>query len=170
MNKDIRHRLLKRLLMPLYIAIGMLMLYTPVYAQQKPPKPISVTVSKEYDLNFGTFIAGDGIGTQVMIDSYGARSKSGNIILLNSYYSAARYDVSALPGTFITLMFNDAVLTGPDGATMLLQVNGSYPSSPFVATGDHTTITIGGTLVVGSTAVTPSGSYNGEFFVTFIQE
>jgi hypothetical protein len=170
MNRLIEHRCFRKLRMTLYIVVSMLMLYSPVFGQQKPPKPISVTVSKEYDLNFGTFCAGDGIGTRVQVDPYGVRTKTGNIILLNSYYSAARYDVSALPGTYITLLFNDAILSGPNGASMTLQVNGSSPSSPFVATGLHTTVTIGGSLIVGSAGATPSGNYFGEFFVTFIQE
>lgn len=164
-------RLLRRLKVPLLICIAAWMAPQVVDAQQKPPKPISVTVSKEYDLNFGTFCAGNGQSTTVIIDPNGSRSKTGNIILLgSSSWSAARYDVSALPGTYINLMFQDAELTGPNQATITLQVGGSNPPSPFVATGEHTTVTIGGTLIVGASGVTPSGNYNGEFYVTFIQE
>ena len=144
--------------------------FAPVFGQQKPPKPISVTVSKEYDLNFGSFCAGNGLNTKVIIDPYGQRSKSGNILLLNSYYSSARYDVSAQPGTFLSILFVDATLTGPNSATMTLQVGGSDPLSPFVAATEHTTISIGGTLIVGASGVTPAGSYTGDFYITFIQE
>jgi len=170
MNSPIKQPFARRLLMPICLFVCTIMPHIPVQAQQKPPKPISVTVSKEFDLNFGTFCAGNGIGTKVMINTYGARTKAGNIILLGSYSSAARYDVSALPGTYISMIFQDAVLTGPNGAIMLLLVGDSYPLTPFVATGEHTTVTIGGTLIVGASGVTPSGNYNGDFYVTFIQE
>lgn len=160
----------RRLLIPLVILLFGTISFVPVFGQQKPPKPVSVTVSREYDLNFGSFCSGNGLNTKVIIDPYGQRTKSGNIFLLNSFYSAARYDVSAQPGTFLSILFQDATLTGPNSATMTLQVGGSDPPSPFVATAEHTTVTIGGTLIVGATAVTPAGRYDGDFYITFIQE
>lgn len=170
MNSLIQHTL-RNLFVPLVLLACAWVFTTPARAQQKPPKPISVTVSKLYDLDFGTFCAGDGIGTTVVVPPFGNRSKTGNIILLgSSSWSAALYDVSALPGTYINLIFQDSELTGPNSAKITLQVGGSNPPSPFVATGEHTTVTIGGTLVVGPAGTTPSGSYYGEFYVTFIQE
>ncbi len=161
----------RRLLRPLLIVLFIAVFYVPLEAQQKPPRPISITVNKQYDLVFGTFCAGDGTGTTIIINPLtGERTKTGNIILLNSFISTARYDVSALPGTFISLIFIDSELTGPNGAKMTLIVGGSNPSSPFVATGEHTTVDIGGTLVVGSAAATPSGAFIGTFYVNFIQE
>jgi hypothetical protein len=142
-----------------------------VQAQQKPPKPITVTVAKMYNLDFGSFCAGNGIGTNVIVDAYGNRTKTGNIILLGSFSSAALFIITAIPGTFISILdLGDTILTGPGGATLTLRMGDSYPPSPFIATGDYTPVSIGGRLMVPSAQATPGGVYNGDLNVIFIQE
>jgi hypothetical protein len=171
MNSRIQRPYLMRLLMPLSLFICVIINYFPANAQEKPPIPIEVTVSLVQNLNFGTFCYGDGSGTSVIISPEGIRSHTGNILLLSSGFSAALYDVTAIPGTLITIVNGpDAVLTGSNGGTMTLQVGNSFPPSPFVTTAEHTWITIGGTLVVGTSGANPPGNYGGTFSVTFIQQ
>ena len=171
MNSQIQFKLLKRLLMPIGLFICAIILYIPANAQEQPPKPIKVTVSTLQNLNFGTFCYGDGSGTTVIIDRFGARSKTGNIILISSVFSPALYYVEAIPGTLITITNgSDATLTGSNGGTLLLKIGDSNPQSPFIAAGANTPVTIGGTLTVGTSAANPPGIYGGSFSVTFIQE
>ncbi|BBE16253.1 hypothetical protein AQPE_0390 [Aquipluma nitroreducens] len=128
-------------------------------------------VSTYQNLNFGTFCYGSGSGTTVTIDPFGARSSTGDIILIGSSFSAALYDVEAIPGTIVNIVNGpDAILTGSNGGTMTLHIGNSNPQSPFVTTGAHTAVNIGGTLQVGSSVANPSGIYGGTFSVTFIQE
>ena len=171
MNSRIQHRLPERLLMPLYFIICAIILSQPAHGQENPPKPILVTVSTLQHLDFGRFCYGDGSGTSVIIYPEGMRSSTGNIILLSSNFSAALYDVESIPGTIITIANGpDATLTGSNGGTLTLHIGDSYPHSPFITTGKHTTVTIGGTLIVGVIGANPAGSYGGTFSVNFIQQ
>lgn len=171
MNSHINSLLFKRLLLSFFLFISAIILYIPANAQEKPPKPIKVTVDLVQHLNFGTFCYGDGSGTTVIIDSYGTQSKTGNIILISSGFSAALYNVEALPGTLITIANgSDATLTGSNGGTMTMKIGDSRPQSPFIATGANTRVTIGGTLIVGTKEANPPGAYGGSFSVTFIQQ
>ncbi|MCX6226456.1 MAG: DUF4402 domain-containing protein [Bacteroidia bacterium] len=171
MNSRIQHALLRRLLAPLYILICTTIFYYPAHAQEDPPKPILVTVSTLQYLNFGTFCYGDGSGTSVIIYPDGTRTSTGNILLLSSSFSTALYDVEAIPGTIITIANGpDAILTGSNGGTLTLHIGDSYPPSPFITTGKHTTVTIGGTLIIGVVGANPAGVYGGTFSVNFIQQ
>jgi len=171
MNNQIQYLLLKRLLMPFCLFVCSMVLYISANAQEEPPKPIKVTVSTFQNLNFGTFCYGNGSGTSVIIYPEGSRSSTGNIILISSSFSAALYNVEAIPGTLITIVNGpDAILTGSNGGTMTLRIGNSYPQSPFIATGANTSVTIGGTLIVGTSGANPPGTYGGTFSVTFIQE
>lgn len=157
--------------MPFCLFICTIILYIPANAQEDPPKPIKVTASLVQNLNFGTFCYGNGSGTSVIIYPEGTRSFTGNIILISSSFSAALYNVEAIPGTLITIVNGpDAILTGSNGGTMTLRIGSSYPQSPFIATGANTPVTIGGTLIVGTSGANPPGTYGGTFSVTFIQE
>lgn len=161
----------KHIILMICGSILLVMSHVPAFAQEKPPKPITVTASLTQKLNFGTFCYGDGNGTTVIIYPGGTRSFSGNIILISSTFSAALYDVVAIPGTLITITNGpDATLTGSNGGTMTLHIGDSYPQSPFITTGDHTPVTIGGTLTVGTKYANPPGNYGGFFDVTFIQQ
>ena len=152
-------------------AILLVMGHQKAFAQEDPPKPIKVTVSTFQNLNFGTFCYGNGSGTSVTVDPLGARSSTGNIILISSSFSPALYDVEAIPGTIITIVNGpDAILTGSNGGTMTLRIGDSYPQSPFIATSAHTSVTIGGTLTVGTSGANPPGIYGGTLSVTFIQQ
>ena len=141
-----------------------------VYGQEKPPRPITVTVNMSQSLSFGTFYhIGPG---SVIIDPYGVRSKTGGVVLLSSgtFPSTALFDVVGNPGTVVSIINGaDATLSG-GGGSMILQTGASYPVSPFIITTTPTQVMIGGTLIVGNTGANPPGSYSGSFEVIFIQE
>jgi hypothetical protein len=146
-----------------------------VIAQQKPPKPISVSFNPGAGLRFGAFFQSTSGGT-VIVSPGGLRTFTGSVVgaSLGVAYGAAEFDISADPGTRIAILNGpDATLYGSAGGTMTLHIGSSYPASPFVTTTTlpaQTAVMVGGTLTVGSPIANPSGTYTGSFLVTFIQE
>jgi hypothetical protein len=147
------------------------------FAQELPPKPLTINVSTLQNLNFGTFCIGSSGSGSVIIYPDGSRLFSGNIIPVNSVTSALRYEVVSLPGTLITIVGQHLTLTGSNGGTIGLDIGDSDPHSPFIATGIPTgvglvrmQVTIGGTLTVANSGNYPPGNYGGSFDVTFIQQ
>lgn len=146
-----------------------------VHGQEQPPRPITVTVNLSQNLNFGAFYHGNTGGT-VIIYNDGSRSSTGDIVLLTMGYtfSTGLYDVVANPGTLISILNgSNAILTGNNGGSMILQLGESDPGSPFIITTTppaSTQIRIGGILNVGNPITNPPGNYGGTFDVTFVQE
>jgi hypothetical protein len=145
-----------------------------VHGQEQPPRPMTVTVNLSQNLSFGAFYIG-GTGGTVIISPTGSRSSTGDLVLLSMGYTfnSGLYDVIANPGTLVSILNSpDAILTGSNGGEMTLQIGGYYPS-PFIVTTSPPTPTIlsvGGTLIVGSSGSNPPGSYSGTFDITFVQE
>ncbi len=144
-------------------------------AQEKPPRPVQITVSPSQGLYFGAFSQG-GSGGTVILSPTGVRSSTGSIILLNLgfTFAAAIFQVDAEPGTIVTIVNGtDVTLTGSGGGSMMLHIGTASPTSPFIATAispSRTQIRIGGTLTVGNSLSSPPGSYSGTFSVTFVQQ
>ena len=143
--------------------------------QEQPPRPITVTVNLSQNLNFGAFYHGN-VGGSVIIYNDGSRSSTGDIVLLTMGYSFSTglYDVVANPGTLISILNGpNAILTGSNGGSMILQIGNSDPSNPFIITTmppASTQLRIGGTLIVGNPIVNPPGNYGGTFDITLVQE
>jgi hypothetical protein len=140
--------------------------------QEKPPKPISVTVNTLQHLNFGTIIPNGTSGGTVTVDHNGSRSYIGQIILppTGTFSSPALFEVTALPGTLITIVNGPVTyLSGSNTGTIALTLGPPSTGTPFVATGPVTDVFIGGTLTVQSLSANPAGFYSGSFTVTFIQ-
>lgn len=140
-------------------------------AQEHPPRPLQVSTIQ--NLSFGAFIQGN-IGGKVIIDPQGSRTVTGDLIPTNmgySYYPAI-FQVDAIPGSLITIVFgSDVTLTGSNGGSLLLHVDTSLPHSPFVnPSGGNTLVRIGGTLTVGNSIANPAGNYIGNFSITFVQQ
>lgn len=172
MNSSLKCSSLQKLLLPFCLLICSICLYIPAFAQEQPPKPIVVTVSTLQHLSFGTFIQSGASGT-VTVDYTGSRTATGSVILpgMFSIVTPALFQVSALPGTLITLVNGTAsTLTGSNGGSLILNLGQSNTGSPFITTGSSTDVFIGGTLTVGPTGANPAGIYNGTFTVTFIQQ
>ncbi len=172
MNSPLQYLLLKRLLLPFYLFICLVQFCIPAHAQEKPPRPITVTVSTLQHLSFGTFIQSGAIGT-VTVDHTGSRSATGSVILPGMYsiVTPALFEVDAIPGTLVTIVNGTpATLTGSNGGSLSLTIGESNTGSPFITTGDKTLVYIGGTLIVNSLLSNPAGNYFGMFSVTFIQQ
>lgn len=172
MNSLIQNRLLRRLVIPLIFWMGILLPGIEAEAQQKPPRPMSITSWQE--LNFGTFCAG-GIGDKVTISAMGVRSASSpSILLLSSpLVSQAKFDVTAINSTLIHIIFgSDVDMNGSNGGQMTLKIGPSeYPDDQFVSgfSSFATTVRIGGTLTIKTNPL-PAGNYSCTFEVIFIQE
>lgn len=154
------------------------------YAQENPPKPITVTVSKDQDLTFGAFIQ-TGISGTVTVGFDNSRQSTGDIILpylVSNYHldpTPALFVVTALPGTLISIQalgggsIIQSTLSGNHGGILDLRIDLSTQcnkGTSFVATSGSTNVFIGGTLTVGSLSADPAGDYGGTFDVTFIQQ
>lgn len=149
--------------------------------QEKPPKPIKVTVNLAQGIEFGSFVHGESGGT-VSITPAGVRSATGNIILINqgASPSPAIFLVEGNKGTLITITLPaSATLTGSNGGSLLLNFgNPNSPDitscgSPFILTAESPftlEVRIGGTLTIGSSIANPPGTYGGNFAVTFNQQ
>ncbi len=171
MNSHIKHPRSNRIPTLFYLIICTNLFYFPVHAQERPPKPIAVSVSTLQHLSFGTFIQ-SGVSGTVVVDYNGFRTATGYIILPNSssVVTPALFQVTALPGTLITISNGpDVPLSGSNGGTVMLTIGPSSTGSPFVARSLTTNVFIGGTLTVNSLAANPAGNYSGTFQVTFIQ-
>lgn len=174
MNSQIKFKFLKRLLMPYCLLVCMFIVALHTKAQEKPPRPINVTVSTARHLLFGSFIQSGNSGT-VTVTFDGFRTATGSIILPNmsSVVSSALFIVDAEPGTSITILNGPtATLTGSNGGTISLDLGEASTGRQFVTSpgSKYTDVFIGGTLTIGPLQANPAGFYNGTFQVTFIQE
>ena len=176
LNAFYRFKPLKKGLVPLFLVASFLLLSGSILAQEKPPKPISVTVSTLQHLNFGTFIQ-TGASGSVTMNFSGAVTPGGSVIIPSLGFNPhaiptpALFEVTANSGTLITIQNGPpATLTGSNGGTLTLTIGASSIGSPFVTQNPITYVYVGGTLTVGSMAANPAGNYTGTFTVTFIQQ
>jgi hypothetical protein len=147
-----------------------------VYAQPpQPPRPITIFANPEQGLIFGTFFRGNS-GGEVIIYPDGSRSVTGDIIQSNIGvpFSPAIFEIEVSQGTMITILNGpDITMTGSNGGNIKLKIGNSNMGSSFITSANfpaHTTIRIGGKLSVSGPLTSPSGSYSGNFYVTFIQQ
>ncbi|MCX6279173.1 MAG: DUF4402 domain-containing protein [Bacteroidetes bacterium] len=144
-----------------------------LYAQEMPPRPVSISL--ERNLSFGAFSQSMG-GGSVIVYSSGSRTSTGNILLVNLgyMYYPALFKLEGNPGTVVHFMAGpDAILYGNHGGTMTMKLGESEPLSPFILSSSPNgaiLVFIGGTLVVGNPLANPPGNYSGSFIVMFLQE
>lgn len=168
MKKSLINHIILPLLLMLFQAVS-----HGVSAQEDPPRPMQLSTYQH--LSFGAFINGNNGGT-VTIDAGGNRSVTGDIIpvFLGVQYHPAIFEVEANPGVVISIINGpDVVLSGSNGGSLILHLEGSLPLSPFINTTRppfRTQVMIGGTITVGNSLANPPGDYTGQFFVTFVQE
>jgi hypothetical protein len=160
----------------LYLILSLLFINIAAEAQPPlPPRPIAIFANPEQGLIFGTFFRGNTGGT-VIIYADGSRSVTGDIIQSNIGvpFSPAIFELEANPGTIVTILNGPNItLNGTNGGTISLRVGNANTGSPFITSVSlpaRTTIRIGGTLTVSGPLTSPSGSYSGNFYVTFIQQ
>lgn len=166
-----QYLLLKQFIMH-HLMIGLVVLFPViVFAQEKPPKPITVTVSTLQHLEFGTVIQAGSYGT-VYISKTGSRSVSGSVYQKSSTFTPALFIVTALPGTLITIssVVTSDLANGSFKLPLAIDKNiDTSTGSQFICTGE-TYVFVGGTLTVNSLNDNPAGPYYGEFTITFIQQ
>lgn len=168
---------LYKLAIPFCLIISTFLLPISVYAQEKPPTPITVTVSVAQHLSFGTFIQTGNYGT-VSVGYNGFRTSTGSVIIpsisSSAPITAALFIVTALPGTLINInSIPQATLSGSNGGLLELNFNLATDcshGSSFVALTGTTNVYLGGTLTVGPLLTDKAGYYSGTFDVTFIQQ
>lgn len=177
MNSQLRYHLFKRLPLPLLLLSVLLIFAVRTTGQEKPPRPITVTVSTAQHLNFGSIIPINiGGGSLEVYHDNSSSIISGELLQIHSMdCRAALFVVDAEPGVLINIIYSDNNLKLSNGDyQMKLQLSTPYidnqPSYRFVTKGKTTYVYIGGILTVGSINANPSGSYSGYFPVTFIQE
>ncbi len=139
------------------------------------PDDPGITVYTLQNMSFGAFHPGAGGGT-VTINTAGARSAAGSVVLLNlgiAFFQSI-FELEAPVGTIISILNGpDATLSGSNGGTMSLHLENSQPVSPFyitVPSPGRTQVSVSGTLNVGGPLITIPGTYTGNFFITFNQE
>jgi hypothetical protein len=166
----------RRILLQAIPVMFLLFLQSWAYAQQPPPRPISVSANPALGLRFGAFFQSPTGGT-VVVSSSGIRTSTGAVVLTTIggfAYGPAEFDIVATPGTLINILNGpDVTLYGSAGGSMMLHIGSSSPASPLVTTvspPSYNAIYIGGTLTVSSPVANPTGSYSGSFSVTFFQE
>lgn len=175
----IKKRIGTRVLRTALIATAIMVLcglFTTLNAQPHPPRPVIITVNYSQPLAFGAFIPGVSGGTVTVAPDGSTRIATGTVILisLGYIYTPAMFYVKANPGTVLSLLAGPpSILPGSNGGTLSLQLDDTYPASPFVTQlpfQQQTTVLLGGTLTVGTIASNPPGSYSGTIDVTFVQE
>lgn len=145
------------------------------FAQENPPIPIEVKVRTARFLNFGAFTLGSSGGT-VVVDPNGKRTQTGDVILLNMgpTVSSAMYEVTANPGTLITITHpNNFILDGSSGNQIMLNNITYSVNNTFITTAPSSSINeieVGGTLHVGNISGNRPGTYSGTITLTFIQQ
>lgn len=150
--------------------------FSPLYSQEPPPRPVVITVNNSQPMAFGAFTPGASGGSITVPPDGSVRTYSGTVIPLSlgMLHSPAMFYVRANPGTVISVLSGTtSTLTGSGGGTLMLTVQGTYPQSPFVTTVPYqqrTTVLVGGTLTVGTIMANPAGNYSGTIDVTFVQE
>lgn len=135
---------------------------------------IAQTITPTQDLSFGAFAAGTG-GT-ITISPEGVRSATSDVALMTggqfSQGSVASFDVSGTPNANyqITLPQDGQVtLTGSQGGNMSVTTFTKSPSGQGQLDSLGTqTVTVGGTLAVGSNQA--AGTYSGSFNVTIVYQ
>jgi len=147
---------------------------TPPGIPEPPPRPLTVTVNLSSNLSFGAFYQGNA-GGSVFIYPDGSRSATGDIVLLGMGYSfsTALFDVTAYPGTPVSILQGTSVLTCTNGGVLTLKTGDPstfYPVIINTMPPASTQVRVGGELIVGNPLANPPGDYTGSFDVTFVQE
>ena len=125
--------------------------------------PTSVT--KTQDLNFGRIVGGSGYSGSVTIDTSGARSFTGSIMLLVTAFSSARFSITGNAGkTYILTLPAEITISSGTSQMAVTAITSSIPLTGVIPVSGALPFAVGGTLAV--TSVQPNSTYNGNFTVS----
>lgn len=126
--------------------------------------PLAITRVK--DLSFGRFVGGGGYSGTVTVDTSGARSSSGSVLLLSGEaVSPAQFSITGNPGARYVVTLPATVLLAAGGAQISMSgVTASIPAAGVLPSQGSTTFFVGATLAVGAGQV--NGIYSGTFDVS----
>jgi hypothetical protein len=151
-----------------------------VYSQ--PPLPTrTFTVNSSQGLHFGTFCLQDigSSGGTVTVGYDGSRTSTGEVMLLSAAPESqvAIYEISLCQGRSVIMTYPPtSILAGNNGGYITLNIGPTEkgPSGTTLAGSSDcnfiTQIRVGGTLIVGSNAANPGGTYTGSFSIIFNQQ
>jgi hypothetical protein len=153
-----------------FVTILFFISYNKLQAQEPPPVPIQVNVVR--NISFGTFVQTGGAGSATV--TYDGFRSGSNVFFLTGYsYTSGQFTISGNKGTNVSVSVdtNPVTLSNGTGGTMSLNINQwSLMPPQFIIPSDPPTtfpVEFGGTLTVP--AASPSGSYTGTIYFTFIQ-
>lgn len=141
------------------------------YSQEKPPKPIALSIYNLVELKFGAFVVTS--SGSVTVTALGGRFGDGVVFLSAGRfpYSAASFNVDGIPGTVVHIIQGSCTGTiSSGGNSMNMAFYDANPSKDFILVNPPMRVDIGVTLYVGNTLANPPGSYSGLFTVTMAQE
>lgn len=127
-------------------------------------------VSPIQNFNFGTIYQGT-LGGTVAVSGAGIRTVTGTVIPMNSATptTQAIFEIETNVGNIVSITAGpDVNLTNGTGGTMVLHLGVVTPVSPFITNAIsplRTRINVGGTLIVGTPAVSTPGNYTGTFTI-----
>lgn len=170
----------RMLLIILFNTLILITFHQKSQGQEKPPRPIQVTVQNAGDLHFGAFCTGASGGT-VTIYPDGSRGYFGVILLSVTVasFSPAIFLVSGIKGTVISITDNSTFEFRLNNGSYYLKLHLGPPQSntscgtPFVLNAEYPAtmeVRVGGILTVGDATANPPGNYSGTFDVIFNQE
>lgn len=157
-----------------FLCLCMLLLsFSGVFGQEKPPIPIEVEVRNAQYLNFGKFTVGSTGGT-VVVNPGGSRTATGDVYLLGNDFSFAIFDVFSNPGTLVQVQsYGYITLDGPTSGQLRLEINPTVdidPGQTFITNSNIYQVNVGGTLHVPSGNTVEPGAYHATFNLTFIHQ
>jgi hypothetical protein len=167
------------LLIILFCTLILMLFHQNSIGQEKPPRPIKVTVKPSSGLLFGAFTHTSS-GTLTVLPG-GGRVASTNVYPMNLgyMYGPAIFLVEGIKGTVISITDNSTTnftLTGSNGGFLTLNLGPPQTNTdcgtPFILNAESPLtmeVRLGGTLTIGASG-NPPGNYSGTFTVTFNQE
>jgi hypothetical protein len=166
------HINLKQYIFVILFVLSFLFFSKEVIAQEPPPRPVEVTATTQ-GLSFGAFTYATTTGT-VTVTPAGSRSSTGVVLINIGTPTAALFNVSGTAGTVVTITYGGtSTLFCSCGGTLKLTIDSSNPASSFPLEKQYPVtnpLYVGGTLTVGNSTGSPSGTYTGSFDITLNQE
>jgi hypothetical protein len=173
MNRPNKYRL-----QMIKLVFGTVLLFCFNFSFAQPVLPQkSITIQPTQSLHFGTFCVTGAGGGIVTVGYDGARTSTGEIILINvpPLAQPAIFEIKLCQGRNVSISFDppNTLLTGP-GGSMSLKIGPTDKGdngAKFVTNSDCNFITplrVGGTLTVPGSAL--PGTYTGSFAINFIYQ